>query len=121
TDTDFLGRIADRFDGPYKLRFHLAPPLTAERDPQTGHLQKRAYGPWMLGAFRVLTKLRRLRGTRFDLFGYTAERKSERRLITEYDALLDEILAVLAPANHATAVEVARLPPEIPCCGHVKD
>ena len=121
TESDFLGRIADRFDGPYKLRFHLAPPLTAERDPQTGHLQKRAYGPWMLGAFRVLSKLRRLRGTRFDLFGYTAERKTERRLIAEYDALLDEILTGLAPANHASAVELARLPLEIRGFGHVKE
>src|SRR5207247_1221248 len=121
TDTDFLGRIADRFDGPYKLRFHLAPPLTAERDPQTGHLQKRAYGPWMLGAFRVLSKLRRLRGTRFDLFGYSAERKTERRLITEYEALLDKIFAELTSANHATAVELAALPLEIRGFGHVKE
>jgi len=116
-----LGRIAARFDGTYKLRFHLAPPLVAERDPQTGHLQKRAYGPWMLGAFRVLAKLRRLRGTRFDLFGYTAERKTERRLIAEYDALLDEIVSSLAPANSATAVELARLPLEIRGFGHVKE
>jgi indolepyruvate ferredoxin oxidoreductase len=121
TETDFLGRIAGRFEGPYKLRFHLAPPLVAERDPQTGHLQKRAYGPWMLGAFRVLAKLRGLRGTRFDLFGYTAERQTERRLIAEYEALLDEILSGLTAANHAIAVELAALPLEIRGFGHVKE
>jgi indolepyruvate ferredoxin oxidoreductase len=121
TESDFLSRVADRFEGDYRLRFHLAPPLTAERDPNTGHLQKRAYGPWMLGAFRVLAKLRGLRGTAFDPFGRTAERRMERRLIAEYEALLDEILARLAPDNHAIAVELAALPLEIRGFGHVKE
>jgi indolepyruvate ferredoxin oxidoreductase len=121
TDTDFLGRVADRFEGDYRLRFHLAPPLTAERDPATGHLQKRAYGPWMLGAFRVLAKLRRLRGTPFDIFGRTAERRMERRLIAEYEAVLDEIAAALSPQNHGIAVELAALPLEIRGFGHIKE
>jgi len=121
TDTDFLGRVADQFEGDYRLRFHLAPPLTAERDPATGHLQKRAYGPWMLGAFRVLAKLRRLRGTPFDIFGRTAERRMERRLIAEYEAVLDEVAAALSPQNHAIAVELAALPLEIRGFGHIKE
>jgi indolepyruvate ferredoxin oxidoreductase len=121
TGSDFLGRIADRFAGDYRLRFHLAPPLTAERDPNTGHLQKRAYGPWMLTAFRVLAKLRGLRGTAFDPFGRTAERRMERRVIAEYEAVLDEILARLSPENHAIAVELAALPLEIRGFGHVKE
>jgi indolepyruvate ferredoxin oxidoreductase len=121
TDSDFLNRIADRFEGDYRLRFHLAPPLTAERDPNTGHLQKRAYGPWMLGVFRVLAKLRGLRGTAFDPFGRTAERRMERRLIAEYEAVLDEIVARLAPENHAIAVELAALPLEIRGFGHIKE
>ncbi len=121
TDSDFLNRIADRFEGDYRLRFHLAPPLIAERDPNTGHLQKRAYGSWMLGAFRVLAKLRGLRGTAFDPFGRTAERRMERRLIAEYETLLDEIVARLMPENHAIAVELAALPLEIRGFGHVKD
>jgi indolepyruvate ferredoxin oxidoreductase len=120
TDTDFLRRVADRFEGPYALRFHLAPPLLAERDPATGHLQKRVYGPWMLGAFRLLARLRFLRGTPFDLFGYTAERRAERRLVAEYEALLDEIVAALSPENHASAVALAALPLEIRGFGHVK-
>jgi indolepyruvate ferredoxin oxidoreductase len=121
TESDFLHRIADQFEGDYRLRFHLAPPLTAERDPNTGHLQKRAYGRWMLGAFRVLAKLRRLRGTSFDPLGRTAERRTERRLIAEYEAMLDEILTRLAPENHAIAVELAALPLEIRGFGHVKE
>ena len=114
-------RVAEQFEGPYELRFHLAPPLLADRDPTTGHLKKRVYGPWMLGAFRVLARLRRLRGTAFDPFGRTAERRAERRLIAEYEAVLDEIERDLSPENHDAAVELARLPLEIRGFGHVKE
>ena len=120
TESDFLKRVADQFEGDYTLRFHLAPPLTAERDA-AGHLQKRAYGPWMLGMFRVLAKLRGLRGTPFDIFGRTEERRTERRLIAEYEALLDEIVARLTAENHAIAVELAALPMEIRGFGHIKE
>jgi indolepyruvate ferredoxin oxidoreductase len=121
TDTSFLDRIADRFEGPYRLRFHLAPPLLADRDPATGHLRKRDYGPWLLGAFRILAKLRWLRGTRFDIFGRTGERRRERQSIAEYEALLGEIIAGLATANHAIAVELAAVPLEIRGFGHIKE
>ena len=120
-ETDFARRVAEQFEGPYELRFHLAPPLLADRDPATGHLKKRVYGPWMLGAFRALARLRRLRGTAFDIFGHTAERRTERRLIAEYEAVLDEIERALSPENHETAVELARLPLEIRGFGHVKE
>jgi indolepyruvate ferredoxin oxidoreductase len=119
--TDFLKRVADRFDGPYQLHFHLAPPLLGDRDPQTGRLRKRAFGPWMLPVFRVLARLRRLRGTPFDIFGRSDERRTERRLISEYEAILNEIAAHLSPANHAAAVELADLPLEILGFGHVKE
>ena len=119
-DTDFLQRIAERVEGPYKLNFHLAPPLLGERDPETGHLRKRSFGPWMLPVFRVLARLRRVRGTPFDIFGRSEERRLERRLIGEYEVLVDEILACLSPANHHIAVELSSLPLEIRGFGHVK-
>jgi indolepyruvate ferredoxin oxidoreductase len=121
TDTRFLRRVGEQFQGDYKLRFHLAPPLFAERDPDTGHLKKSDYGPWMLGAFRLLAKLRFLRGTAFDIFGRTEERRRERRLIAEYEALLDEIAAGIDAANHAAAVELAATPLEIRGFGHIKE
>ena len=121
TESDFISRIADRFEGDYRLRFHLAPPLFADRDPATGHPQKRTYGPWMLTTFRLLAKLRGLRGTPFDIFGRTRERRTERRLIAEYEALLDELAAGLAPQNHDAAIELAGLPLEIRGFGHVKE
>ncbi|HEU0154525.1 MAG TPA: DUF6537 domain-containing protein, partial [Stellaceae bacterium] len=119
-ETDFLKRVARQFEGPYKLRFHLAPPLLGERDPATGRLQKREYGPWMLNVFRLLARLRRLRGTPFDIFARTEERKTERRVLAEYEALLDEITSRLSAANHAAAAEIAALPLEIRGFGHVK-
>jgi indolepyruvate ferredoxin oxidoreductase len=121
TQTDFLGRVAELFEGPYKLNFHLAPPLLGDRDPETGHLRKRSFGPWMLTVFRLLAPLRRLRGTPFDLFARSAERRLERRLIDEYEAVLDEVCASLSPANHALAVKLASLPLEIRGFGHVKE
>ena len=121
TETDFVSRINDRFEGDYRLRFHLAAPLLTNRDPATGHLQKQTYGPWMLTAFRLLAKLRGLRGTPFDIFARTTERRTERRLISEYEALLDEVVAGLSPQSHEIAVELAGLPLEIRGFGHVKE
>ncbi|HJU16866.1 MAG TPA: indolepyruvate ferredoxin oxidoreductase family protein [Stellaceae bacterium] len=120
-ESDFRERLAEQFEGPYKLRFHLAPPVLGERDPATGRLKKRSFGPWMFGAFRVLARLKKLRGTPFDLFGKSPERRMERRLIGEYESVIEEILAGLTPANHALAVELARLPLDIRGFGHVKE
>ncbi len=120
TETDFLERLADRFEGPYELHFHLAPPLLADCDPESGHLRKRIYGPWMISVFRILAKLRRLRGTPLDIFGRSEERRTERRLIGEYEAVLEEIVSRLSTANYTIAVELAALPHEIRGFGHVK-
>ena len=119
-ETDFLKRIHEQFEGPYELHFHLAPPLLGDRDPETGHLRKRSFGSWVLPVFRILARLRRLRGTPFDIFGRSQDRRIERRLIGEYEAVIDEILVRLSPANHAIAVELAALPLEIRGFGHVK-
>jgi indolepyruvate ferredoxin oxidoreductase len=120
TDGEFVRRVAAQFEGDYKLVFHLAPPLTNKPDPKTGEPKKRSYGPWMLGAFRVLAKLKGLRGTALDVFGRTAERERERALITDYEALLDELIPRLAAHNHALAVELASIPEHIRGYGHVK-
>jgi indolepyruvate ferredoxin oxidoreductase len=121
TDGAFLAQLQRQFEGQAKIRIHLAPPLVAERDPRTGQLKKRAYGAWMLRAMRHLARFRRLRGTPLDPFGYSAERRLERRLIAEYEAVIEEVLAQLGPANHESAVELARLPERIRGYGHVKE
>jgi indolepyruvate ferredoxin oxidoreductase len=120
-ETGFEARVASQFEGDYRLKFHLAPPLLASRDPKTGHLVKQEFGSWMLPAFRMLAKLRFLRGTAFDPFGRTRERKVERALISDYEALIAELLAGLRPDNHDLAVRLASVPDEIKGYGHVKD
>ncbi|MEP6997862.1 MAG: DUF6537 domain-containing protein, partial [Betaproteobacteria bacterium] len=121
TDGDFAKRVAAQFEGDYKLTFHLAPPLSNKPDPITGEAKKSTYGPWMMTAFGVLAKMKWLRGTALDVFGKTQERRTERRLITDYEALIDELLPRLAAHNHAIAVELASIPEHIRGYGHVKD
>ncbi len=121
TDGEFRRQLAEQFDGNYKLSFHLAPPLLSRRDPVTGHLRKREFGPWIFGAFRLLAKLKFLRGTAWDIMGRSAERKMERQLIVDYEVKIDEVLANLNAENYAVAVEIAALPEFIRGYGHVKD
>jgi indolepyruvate ferredoxin oxidoreductase len=120
TSGDFEKRVRDTFDGDFKIHFNLAPPLFARRDSE-GHLRKSEYGSWIFGAFKLLTKMRGLRGTAFDIFGYTAERKTERALIDEYFATIDELLGKLDRGNHSLAVEIAAIPEQIRGYGHVKE
>ncbi|MBH61887.1 MAG: indolepyruvate ferredoxin oxidoreductase [Alphaproteobacteria bacterium] len=120
-DPKFSAALNTQFEGDFTLRFHLAPPLGSRRDPVTGELEKKEFGPWVLILFRVLAKLKRLRGTAFDIFGHTRERRMERQLISEYEGLVEEILGGLAVDNHALAIEIASLPEQIRGYGHVKE
>ena len=120
TDSAFLARVDSMFEGDFKLNYHLAPPLLANRNDK-GELQKKKFGPAMLTAFRVLARLKVLRGTALDIFGRTEERRTERALIGEYRASIDELLATLDADNHALAVEIARIPEQIKGFGHVKE
>jgi len=108
------------FEGDFKLNYHLAPPIIAKKNAK-GELQKQKFGPAMLTGFRFLAKLKGLRGTAFDVFGRTEERKTERALIGEYRASIDEVLVGLNAGNHALALEIASLPEQIRGYGHVKD
>jgi len=118
-DPAFMQKVKAQFDGAYRLHFHLAPPLLAKRNDK-GELVKREYGSWMFAAFRLLAKLRFLRGSALDIFGYTEERRSERQLIADYEKTIDELLAKLAADNHGLAVQIASIPEEIRGYGHVK-
>jgi indolepyruvate ferredoxin oxidoreductase len=116
----FLERVARTFEGDYELRFHLAPPLLSRPDPRTGQVRKREYGAWMLHGFRLLARLKRLRGTALDPFGWLPERRLERTLIAGYERLVDEVLACLRPDTHGVAVQLAGLPEQVRGYGHVK-
>ena len=121
SDPAFKRGLRQQFEGRYKLSFHLAPPLFAQRNPNTGHLKKQEFGPWLLSAMGILAKLKGLRGTPFDVFGRTAERRMERKLIADYEILMAEVLDKLTPENHAIAVELASIPEKIRGFGHVKE
>ncbi|HEY0846613.1 MAG TPA: indolepyruvate ferredoxin oxidoreductase family protein [Noviherbaspirillum sp.] len=119
-DTAFKAKIEGMFEGDYKLKFHLAPPLFAKRDAD-GHLVKQEFGPWMLKAFGLLAKLKFLRGGTFDVFGHTAERKTERALIGQYRETVSALLPKLTTQNLAKAVAIASIPEEIRGFGHIKE
>ena len=120
TTGDFQKRIRETFDGDYKVKFNLAPPMFSKRD-SNGHLVKKEYGPWVFTAFKLLAKLKGLRGGAFDIFGKTEERRMERQLIVDYRNTIEELLVGLTPDNHALAVEITRLPEHIRGYGHVKE
>ena len=127
TDAAFHARINTMFEGDFKLHYHLAPPLLGKRN-EKGELQKQSFGPAMLTVFKVLARLKGLRGTALDIFGYAGERRQERALIAEYRASIDELLGALASAGptardasrYPLALEVARIPEQIRGFGHVK-
>jgi indolepyruvate ferredoxin oxidoreductase len=108
TQDVFRMQLDGTFTGDIRLRLNLAPPLLSRRDPTTGRLRKKEFGPWLLHVFGLLTKLRRLRGTPFDIFGYAAHRRMERALIGEYERLIESLLSRLTSANHAAAVALAQ-------------
>jgi indolepyruvate ferredoxin oxidoreductase len=121
TSGAFQKQVEAAFEGAnLRYTFHLAPPILGRKDPNTGLPRKTSFGPWMMRAFGMLAKLKGLRGTAFDPFGYTAERKTERKLISDYETLLAEIVAKLDARNHASAVALAAIPEKIRGYGHVK-
>ncbi len=111
-------RILDQFEHGATLTYHLAPPLFSKRDPVTGHLRKRRFGAWMSTAFAVLAPMKRLRGTPLDVFGYSAERCTERQLITQYK---DAVIRALERDGVDHAIVVAKSASDIRGFGHVKE
>ena len=118
-DTSFADKVSAMFEGDFTLNYHLASPLFASRN-ERGELQKKTFGPWLRTGFKLLARLKGLRGTPFDVFGRTEERRQERALIAEYRASLEEVLTALTPENHAIALEIARIPELIKGYDHVK-
>ncbi len=119
-DPAFQARIAAQFEGDYKLAFHLAPPLLARNKPGSTVPQKMVFGEWMLKGFAVLARFRQLRGTPFDIFGYTHERRSERAMRDSYLAFARELAAGLRADNRDVALKLALMPDQVRGYGHVK-
>jgi indolepyruvate ferredoxin oxidoreductase len=120
TDPAFMEKLKAEFEGDFKLAFNLAPPIMAKPDPVSGEPTKRRFGPWAMNLFKLLRALKGLRGTPFDIFGYSEERVLERRLIVEYAARMRDLTPRLTPANYDIAVEIASVPERIRGYGHIK-
>lgn len=121
TNGDFTRKLNAQFEGDFKIGLNMAPPIFSKPDPRTGRPQKREFGPWMLKLMKVLAGLKGLRGTAFDIFGYSAERRMERALVADYENILREILSGLAAGNLDLAIQLASLPDEIRGYGPVKN
>ncbi|WP_323844671.1 indolepyruvate ferredoxin oxidoreductase family protein [Microbulbifer magnicolonia] len=121
TDGRFIQALQENFSGDFELEFNMAPPLIAPFDKALGRPRKLKFGGWMYKAFGLLAKLKGLRGTPLDIFGYTAERKMERALIGEYEQLVDRVIGELNAENHAAAIELLSYPDMIRGYGLVKD
>ncbi len=120
TDGSFAREIAAQFEGDVQLSFHMAPPIFSKRDKLTGHLRKRRFGSWMMRVFSILARLKILRGSAFDVFGFSAERREERSLVGEFESLLVQLSDTLSERSLPLAIEIASLPMDIRGYGHVK-
>ena len=121
SDGTFKRQLDEQFEGSYRLKFHLAPPVLSRPDKETGQTSKREFGGWVYPLFKLLAAFRWLRGTPLDIFGYTRERRMERQLIKEYEATVATMVEALTPENHAAAVALAGYPEAIKGYGHVKE
>jgi indolepyruvate ferredoxin oxidoreductase len=119
-DPAFRDALERQFEGDFQLHFHLAPTFLARPDPASGRIRKLVFGPWMLNAFKWLARLRRLRGTPFDVFGYHPERRAERALILAYEQDIAQLLGALDASRLPLATEIANLPEGIRGYGHIK-
>ena len=117
----FKAQLSENFSQYQNVKIHLAPPLIAKLDPNTGEPRKIAFGSWILNLFLFLSTLKFLRSTPFDLFGKTAERKRERQWLADYEALLDEVKGNLTLANLDRAIALLSIPQEIRGFGHVRE
>ncbi|WP_299592114.1 indolepyruvate ferredoxin oxidoreductase family protein [uncultured Microbulbifer sp.] len=121
SDGRFIESLKENFAGDFELEFNMAPPLLSPFDKSLGRPRKLKFGGWMHKAFGVLARLKFLRGTALDVFGYTAERKMERALISEYEKLVDEVVGRLNAENHAAAIQLLNYPDQIRGYGLIKD
>jgi indolepyruvate ferredoxin oxidoreductase len=121
TAPEFLAWLRQDFDGDYKLNFNLAPPVLSGLKSNTGEPRKYEFGPYMFRVLKIMRAFKFLRGTPFDPFGYSHDRKLERELINEYKGSVLDILPGLTDANYEAACEMARLPGTMKGYGHIKE
>lgn len=120
TDGTWQKQIEENFSGDYEIKFHMAPPLISKRDPITGQLKKREFGGWMLSALKLASKFKGMRNTPLNPFGYSAERKEDKEILSQYESVLKQIISGLNEENKEVALEMAHVPEFIRGYGHVR-
>lgn len=113
TSNEFDGELRSKFTGDYKVHYHLAPPLLPLGKDAEGHPKKRAFGPWIKPMMQVLAKMKGLRGTSLDLFGYTRERRMNRELIEWFGECINTVASNYRKDNHNSCVRVLSAPLEM--------
>jgi indolepyruvate ferredoxin oxidoreductase len=120
-ETGFLDELKREFEGDFTVNYHLAPPLLPSKRDARGRPRKRSFGSWIQTPMKALARLKGLRGTPLDVFGYTEERRTERALIGWYEEQIEKILASLAPERIGELMAIAKAPMDIRGYGPVKD
>ena len=120
SENEFYDNIKDQFEGDYKIKFNLSPPIFYKKDPVTKNPIKSEFGSWIIYFFKVLSKLKFLRHTPFDPFGYLEERKLERSLILKYKELIIYLCNKISVSNYDTAVEIASNYDQVRGFGYIK-
>ena len=120
-ETGFLDKLQQEFDGYFTVKYHLAPPLLSSKLDARGRPKKRAFGQWIQTPMRVLARMKIVRGTPFDIFGYTAERRTERALIGWYEAQVERMLESLDAQRFTSLLAIAKAPMDIRGYGPVKE
>ncbi|MEC9371698.1 MAG: DUF6537 domain-containing protein, partial [Pseudomonadota bacterium] len=120
TDKHFKESLERTFQGSYRLKLNLAPPIMPKTSGKNGTIQKRAFGDWIFALFRLMTLLRRIRGTVLDPFRYSKDRVFEQQLVRDYEQTVSDLCAGLSSSNLDAAVEIALLPLSIRGFGHIK-
>ncbi len=120
SEAEFRKQLEQQFEGDYQIRFHMAPPIIGKKDNVTGLPVKSTFGPWMERMLPMLAKFKFLRGTPFDPFGRSDDRRMERKLIHQYEQIVNEIMSGLTADNHRLAIELVSYPEFIRGYGHIK-
>jgi indolepyruvate ferredoxin oxidoreductase len=120
-ETGFLDELQREFEGDFKVNYHLAPPLLPAKNDARGRPRKRSFGPWIQTPMKLLARLKVVRNTPFDIFGYTAERRTEKALIGWYEAQVERILRNLDAPHFTSLLAIAKAPMDIRGYGPVKE
>ena len=120
TKTPFLKDACAEFEGKPKLKFYLSPPIFSQFDHETGRPRKYEFGAWVLPVFKLLATLKFFRGTFLDPFKYSAERRANEQLVSDYEDLIWRFVNELTPKRMQLAIQLANLPQSIRGYGPIR-